>query len=52
MSKSWKVGDSKAKYLDAQIKARHTVYTAKRNAEKDKTASVKDNEENIFRVAK
>ena len=50
--KSWKAGGSKDKYLDAKRKARHAVYTAKRNAEQEKFASVKDNKENIFRVAK
>ena len=48
----WKAGGSKDKYLDAKQKARHAVYTAKSNAEKKKFASVKDNKENIFRVAK
>ena len=50
--KLWKAGESKDRYLDAKRKARHVVYTAKRNAEKEKFASVKDNKENIFRVAK
>ena len=47
-----KAGESKDKYFDAKQKVRHAVYTAKRNAEKEKVASVKENEENIFRVAK
>ena len=38
--------------LDAKRKAPHTVYTAKKNAEKEKFASVKYNKENIFRFAK
>ena len=38
--------------MDAKRKARHAVYTAKRNAEKERFASVEDNKENIFRVAK
>ena len=46
------MGGSKNKYLDAKRKARHTVYTAKRNAEKQKFTGVKENKENIFRVAK
>ena len=46
------MGGSKDKYLDAKLKARHAVYTAKRNAEKEKSASVKDNKENISHVAK
>ena len=50
--KSWKGGGNKDKYLDATWKARHAVYTAKRNAEKEKFASVKGNKENIFRVGK
>ena len=50
--KLWKVGGSKDKYLDAKRKEQHAVYTAKRNAEKEKFASIKDNKENIFRVAK
>ena len=49
--KLWKVGGSKDKYLDSKRKARHAVYTAKRNVEKEKFASVKDNKENMFRVA-
>ena len=50
--KSWKAGGSKDRYLDAKRKARHSLYIAKRNAEKEKFASGKDNKENIFRVAK
>ena len=50
--KLWKAGESKDKYLDVKRKARHAVYTANRNAEKEKFASVKDNKENIFRVVK
>ena len=38
--------------MDAKLKARHAVYTAKRNAEKERFASVEDNKENIFHVAK
>ena len=48
----WKAGESKDKYLDAKQKVRHAVYAAKRNAEKEKFASVKDNKENIFHIAK
>ena len=48
----WKGGWSKDKYLDAKQKARYAVYTAKRNAEKEKFANVKYNKENIFSVAK
>ena len=48
----WKAGGSKDKYLDAKRKAQYAVYTAKRNPEKKKFARVKDNKENIFRVAK
>ena len=51
MWKLRKAGGSKVKDLDAKQKARHAVYTAKRNAEKVVT-SVKDNKENIFRVAR
>ena len=50
--KLWKVGGSKDKYLDAKQKVQHPVYTAKRNAEKEKFTSVKDNKENIFPIAK
>ena len=50
--KLWKVGRSKDKYFDAKWKSQHAIYTAKRNAEKEKFASVKDNIKNIFRVAK
>ena len=46
--KLWKAGGSKEKYLDAKRKARHAVYTAKRNAEKEKFASVKDNKKTSF----
>ena len=46
------MGGSKDKYLDVKRKEQHAVYTAKRNAEKEKFASFKDNKENIFRVAK
>ena len=45
------MGGSKDKYLDTKRKAQHAIYTANRNAEKQKFASVKDNKENIFRVA-
>ena len=38
--------------LDAKRKAPHAVYTAKKNAEKEKFDSVKFNKENIFRFAK
>ena len=51
MWKLQKAGGSKVEDLDAKQKARHAVYTAKRNAEKVVT-SVKDNKENIFRVAR
>ena len=46
--KLWKVGRSKDKYLDA----RHAVYRAKRNAEKENFAIVKDYKGNIFCVIK
>ena len=49
--KLWKADGSKDKYLDAKSKAQHTVYAAKRNAEKEKFASAKDIKENIFHVA-
>ena len=52
MWKLWKTGGSKDKYLDAKQKVRHAVYAVKRNAEKEKFASVKDNKENIFHIAK
>ena len=52
MWKLWRAGGSKDKYLDTKRKARHAVYTAKRNSEKEKFTSIKDNKENIFRVAK
>ena len=45
-------GWSKDKYLDAKQRAQHPVYIAKRNAEKEKFANVKYNNENIFSVAK
>ena len=48
----WKADGRKDKYLDAKWKARHAVHTAKTNAEKEKSASVKDNKENIFRITK
>ena len=46
------MGGSKDKYLGAKQKAQHAFYTAKRNAEKDKFASVKDNKENILCITK
>ena len=52
MWKLWKARESKDKYLDAKQKERHAVYTAKRNAEKEKFSGVKDNKENIFCVTK
>ena len=52
MWKLWKAGGSKDKYLDAKRKPRHGVYTAKTKVEKEKFASVKDNKENVFCVAK
>ena len=52
LRKLWKAGGSKDKYSDAKRKARYAVYKVKRNAEKEKFASVEDNKENIFRVAK
>ena len=42
---------SKDKYLDAKRKSRHAVYTAERNTEKEKFASVKGNK-NIFCITK
>ena len=42
----WKVGGSKDKCLDPKCKAQHSIYTDKRNAEKEKFANVKDNKEN------
>ena len=48
----WKTGRSKDKYLDAKRKAQHARYTATKNAEKEKIASVKDNKEDIFCVGK
>ena len=47
-----KAGGNKDKYVDAKQKSQHAVYTVKRNAEKEKFASVEGNKENIFRVAK
>ena len=44
----WKVSGSKDKYLDAKWKAQHGAYTAKRNAENEKFASVKDNKKRSF----
>ena len=38
--------------MDAKRKARQAIYTAKKNAEKEKLASVKDSKENMFHVAK
>ena len=52
LQKLWKVGGSKSKYLGAKRKAPHSIYRTKRNSEKGKFASVKDNKENIFCVAK
>ena len=49
--KLWKAGGTKDKYLHVKQKAQHAIYTAKRNAEKEKFSSVKDNKENIFCVA-
>ena len=46
-----KAGGWKDKYLDATQKAQH-ANAAKRNAEKGKFASVNDNKENNFHVAK
>ena len=43
---------SKDKSLDVKWKAQCAIYTATRNAEKEKFCSVKDNKENIFCVAK
>ena len=51
-SRLWKTGARKDKRVDAKRNIQYAVYTAKRNAEKEKFASVKDNKENIFRVAK
>ena len=48
----WKAGGTKDKYLHVKQKAQQAIYTAKRNAEKEKFASVKDNKENIFCAAK
>ena len=50
--KLWKVGGSEDKDLDAKWKAQRAVYTAERNAEIENVTSVKDNKENIFRVAR
>ena len=50
--KLWKVGGSEDKDLDAKWKAQRAVYTAERNAEIEHVTSVKDNKENIFRVAR
>ena len=52
MWKLWKSRSSKDKYSDVKRKAKHATYIAKRNAEKEKFVSVKDNKENIFHVAK
>ena len=49
LQKFWKASASNDKYLDAKWKAWHVIYTAKRKAEKDKFASVKDNKENTYR---
>ena len=48
----WKADGRKDKYLEAKWKAEHAVHAAKRNAEKEKSVSVKDNKENIFRDTK
>ena len=50
--KLWKVGGSEGKDLDPKWKAQRAVYTAERNAEIENVTSVKDNKENIFRVAR
>ena len=50
--KLWRRGGSKDKYLDAKQKAQHAIYTAKRNAEKKKFATVANNKDNIFDLAK
>ena len=52
LQKLWKAGDSKDKYLDATQKVRHATYTAKRNTEKEKFASINDNKENNFCITK
>ena len=52
LCKLWKVGGSKDKCLDPKCKAQHSIYTDKRNAEKEKFANVKDNKENNFHDAK
>ena len=44
--KLWKASVSKYKYLDAKWTARHAVYTANRNPEKETFASIKENKEN------
>ena len=44
--------ECKDKYLDAKQKVQHSVYTAKRNSEKEKFDCVQDKKENIFHVAK
>ena len=46
------MGGSEDKDLDAKWKAQRAVYTAERNAEIENVTSVKDNKENIFRVAR
>ena len=50
--KLWRRGGSKDIYLDAKQKAQHAIYTAKRNAEKKKFATVANNKDNIFDLAK
>ena len=45
-------GGWEQRYLDAKWKAGHAVFTAKRNAEKEKFPSVKENNENICYVPK
>ena len=47
----WKVGGSKVKCLETKKKALQAAYTVKRNAEKERFASIQDNKENNFHVA-
>ena len=50
--KLWEVGSTKDNYLDTKRKAFHAVCRAKKNTEKEQSASVKDNTENICRITK
>lgn len=50
--KLWEVGSTKDNYLDTKRKACHAVCRAKKNTEKEQSASCKDNTENICCITK